>query len=117
MDLLNEHNGHWKATENDVLKYAIKKEFKSSNITGTGQKIKAILPFSNGEYYEEYLVNSDYLDTAFNKHNMKPELNCSFSNLLDKFKNAKPDIHNTLSTGDKKMLSLYYYYSYCKIKK
>jgi hypothetical protein len=39
-------------------KYSIKRLYESKDLELAGQKIGVLLPFSNGEYYEEYLVNT-----------------------------------------------------------
>ena len=53
--------------ENGVLKHSIKRLYESDDFACYGQKIGIILPFSNGEYYEEYLVNIKYLEELFER--------------------------------------------------
>lgn len=56
--------GDYNIYEGEVLKYSIKKKFQSSSLE-IGQKIDVILPFTNGEYYEENLVNINFLIDQF----------------------------------------------------
>jgi len=55
----------WKSYEHDVLKYEIKRGFEEDELTDAGQKISVLLPFSNGELYDEYLVNTDFVTKMF----------------------------------------------------
>ena len=99
----------WNSYENNNLKFSIKKLFKSENLANNGQKIDVLLPFSNNEYYTEYLVNLDYVSNVFNQSNFTTEISLSFSTLLDEFKNRNSKVYNNLSKSDKEFINLYQY--------
>ena len=54
-------SGRWDKYTNDTLMYSIKKMYTGNAFTGLNQKIGVLLPFSDGQYYTEYLVNTDLL--------------------------------------------------------
>ena len=99
----------WNSYENNHLKFSIKKLFKSDNLANNGQKIDVLLPFSNNEYYTEYLVNIDYVSNVFNQLNFTTEISLSFSTLLDEFKTRNNKVYNNLSKSDKEFINLYQY--------
>lgn len=98
----------WTIYENEVKKYSIKKMYSSDKLELFGQKIGVILPFSKGEYYEEYLVNTDNLINEFIKHGYKKEVD---DNIQEKtirdFRLLNPSVAAQLSPDDKTYLSLY----------
>ena len=81
-----------------------------------GQKIDVLLPFSNDNYYTEYLVNIDYIADAFKEHNIILESDQSFSEYLDVFKKENKKVYDLLDNNDKKYVSLYHYYCLYKRK-
>ena len=104
---LLENSDIWNLYENNNLKYSIKKLYKSKKFENTGQKIDVLLPFSNGTYYTEYLMNLDYILNIFDKNNLLPEVSLPFNNLLDEFKTKNNKIYNQLSESDKEYIGLY----------
>ena len=78
-------------------------------MANNGQKIDVLLPFSNNEYYTEYLVNIDYVSNVFNQLNFTTEISLSFSTLLDEFKTRNNKVYNNLSNSDKEFINLYQY--------
>jgi SAM-dependent methyltransferase len=107
-DLLRDMDS-WDIFENNKLKYSIQKNYKSTTITELSQKINVLLPFSNNQYYEEYLVNIDYLIDLFNQNNIKCIKNDSFGTLLNTFKKENKTVYDQLTTNDKEYISLYHY--------
>lgn len=99
VDLLSK--GDWNAREGTVLKYSIKKAYKENKIL-LGQKINVLLPFTNGEYYEESLVNVKLLNDTFCENGFAVNSVRSFESFIPSFKDK-----NTLSVDDKKFVSLY----------
>jgi len=97
----------WNSYENNNLKYSIKKLYKSDNLTNYGQKIDVLLPFSNNEYYTEYLMNISNILNIFNMSNFTTEISLSFDTLLDNFKHANEKVYNELSKSDKEFIGLY----------
>ena len=78
-------------------------------MANNGQKIDVLLPFSNNEYYTEYLVTIDYVSNVFNQLNFTTEISLSFSTLLDEFKTRNNKVYNSLSKSDKEFINLYQY--------
>lgn len=99
--------GTWTIYEDSIIKYSIKKLYSSDKLEQFGQKIGVVLPFSKGEYYEEYLVNTNHVIKMFNdngytllsKSNINPTV-------IDNFKLDNPSA-SKLSNDDKTYLSLY----------
>jgi SAM-dependent methyltransferase len=104
--LLNLHNGRWKT---DDGKYDIIKDYVGDSLLPIGQKIKAILPFSNKQYYTEYLVNIEFISKEFSKYGITLEVNESY---LDYYK--KYDKKDLLTKDDLIFIGLYKYYSFYK---
>lgn len=93
----------WEHLENNELKYSIKPLYKSNTLEPFGQKVKLILPFSKGEYYEEYLVNLLMVQSMMEDNGFFKEVIGSFSNF-----------ENKLSQDEKTFVNLY---SYCVFRK
>lgn len=78
--------------DNDVWgddKYNIRKLYSQTKFTGINQKIELLLPFSNGKYYEEYLVNLQLLKRTFKKYKLIPESSNNLTIFMDKYLNNK----------------------------
>ena len=88
--------------------YSIK--FKSN------QKIDILLPFTDGKYYVETLINIEQLNTELNKRHIKLISDGSFGDFLSKFSEYNTQIFNLMSSDDKEFCSLYHYYIYRKFK-
>ena len=71
--------------ENSEPKYSIKKIYSSETLEVCGQKIGVLLPFSNGEYYEEYLVNTKTIIREFKDNGFQLIENTSISSKLQEF--------------------------------
>lgn len=92
-------------TSVDKLKYSIKPLYDSSEeLANYGQKVKLILPFSKGEYYEENLVNLEWVSKLMQDNGFNKETVGSFSNLFSSYK-----IIENLSDDDKVFSGLYSY--------
>lgn len=89
-------NEDWEYKEDTILKYSIRKKFKPNEEFTFGQKINIILPFSNGEHYEECLVNNDKIHDEFKKAKFGSAQEVMFS-----------DIKAELSPEDRKFVNLY----------
>ena len=100
--------------EEDVLKYSIKKLYKSDKFSDYGQKIGVIHPFSQGKYYEENLVNIDNLISKFENKKYEVRQNASFANWINKFEAFNPKISGELKEADYKYIGLYQYISLWK---
>lgn len=98
-DLLENSNGEYTAHEEEVLKYNIKREYKSNSLQ-FGQKINVLLPFSNGQYYEETLVPIELVIELFKKMNYSLVLCKSFTSF-------SKEVDIKLPAIDKEFISLY----------
>jgi SAM-dependent methyltransferase len=96
------------------IKYSIKKLYQSDILTEFGQKISVIHPFSQGNYYEEHLVNIDHVISCFQKKGFEVRQNSSFLNWLNKFKAFNPKVSSELDSSDTKYAGLYQYVSLWK---
>jgi hypothetical protein len=98
----------WSSYEDCVLKYSIKKMYSSNMLENMGQKIEVIHPFSRGNYYEEYLINIDFLINEFSKYNYKVTVNNNISNkIINSFKSSNSNMAIKLTKNDELYLSLY----------
>ncbi len=90
------------STVNNKLKYSIIPIENS-------ERVKLILPFSNGNYYEEDLLNLSTIEDYMTSNGFVKESVGSFSNLFEKYKNL-----DNLSEDDKVFSGLYSYNIYRK---
>jgi len=109
-DLLNENNGEWMA----LPRYSIKSAYKNNQLIHAGQKIQVLLPFSREEYYDEYLVNIEFLEKEFAKYNMTLENSRGYAEWLDDYKTVNARGYNDLDDIDKKYIGLYHAYYFYK---
>lgn len=110
--LLNENKGEWKSSKPN--KFHIKKEFKEDILNPLGQQISVLLPFSDNKYYTEYLVNINYLEREFIKHDMVLETAQSFGEYQMLFEKLNKKMYNMMDDDDKLYTSLYHYYGFYK---
>ena len=66
-----------------------------------------LLPFSNGEYYREYLVNTTFFISEFTRRGFRLVTLKSFDKYEDDFAARNPEKSLQLSADDKKYLWLY----------
>jgi hypothetical protein len=118
-DLIGE-DSEWNSYMDDSkqeLKYSIKKLYRSATFTGSNQKIDVLLPFSNGTYYSENLINISSFKQACKKKHITMLASNSFNSYLDKFKDTNPQLYKLLTPSDIKYVSLYKYYIFHKTSK
>ena len=89
-------------------KFSIKKEY-DSDVFKTGLKISVIHPFSNREYYTEYLVDLHRIAMEFKKHGYLVVKSGQFTDFLDEFKQHMPDWYDQLDSADKTYSGYYNY--------
>ena len=65
--------------------HKIVKKYHLNELTDFGQKIGVLLPFSNGQYYEEYLVNTKTTIREFKDNGFQLLENTSISSKLQEF--------------------------------
>lgn len=102
-----QENQDWTIYENDIVKYSIKKLYSSEILENNGQKIGVLLPFSRGEYYEEYLVNTEYLTSVLATYKFTRTSKKQADSILKEFKLKNPAVYNMLTPDDITYLSLY----------
>jgi len=105
---LLEEGGIWNRHEGGQLKYSIKR------VPGGTNRISVIHPFSEGEYYDEYIVDVENVLGAFEKAGYIVQQNGSFGDWLHKFQQFNARMFNEMSTDDKLYTSLYQYVSVWK---
>ncbi len=93
--------------DGSVLQYSLKRMYKGDTLTAAGQKIGVLLPFSNGKYYEEYLVNVRALETEFHARGFKTVIITPMSKYFDTFQAHNPNVASELTADDRKYVSLY----------
>ncbi len=95
----------WEVREN-VIKYAIKKEFVGDKLTPAGQMISVKLPFSD-EMYKEPLCNVDVVIAEAKKLKLELEVNSSMTEYLEGFTRVNASLADRLTPDDKKYISLH----------
>lgn len=112
---LSEHSPRAeKADENDILaakKFSIRKDYDGA-FKPYGLKIGVVHPFSAGEYYEEGLLDLNWVLEAFRSRGWVVLQNSSFGDWLDRYQSFEKRI--PLDRSDKVYTSLY---SYCSVSK
>jgi hypothetical protein len=96
----------WETRENNVLKYAIKKDYKADKLTPCGQMISVLLPFSD-EMYQEPLCNVDTVITEAHRIGFEVEVNQSMSAYLDQFASADRSLRAMLTPDDLTYIELH----------
>ena len=89
--------------------YHVIKKYKSKELENVGQQISIKLPFSQGRYYDEYLVNTEYMEAVFKKRGF---ILTSKASLLELERIVK--VH--LSPSERQFMSLHVYMVYMKKK-
>ena len=114
--LKNSDEPYERRVDNKLI-YSIKKKYTETEFTGINQKIDVLLPFSDGNYYTEYLINDDLLSEELAKKKIILINEDSFDIYLDKFKENKPHFHKSLTEIDREFISLYSFYIFHKPNK
>ena len=104
----------WERRVDDQLLYSIKKKYTGAEFTGNNQQIDVLLPFSNGQYYTEYLIDVALLKQELEKKKITLVNENSFGTCLDEFKHTKPHFYKSLTDIDKEFVSLYHFYVFQK---
>ena len=109
-NLLAENNGEWICYHDEVVKFRLKANYKSSIFSGFNQTISVKLPFSGDEMYEEPLVSIDNINEAFTKSGFKVIETGSILDIVeDEMRNEAKNLYSKLDEGDKKYLDLYHF--------
>jgi hypothetical protein len=102
-DCLNRYDPH----SNTVLKNSIKKMYSDNILLPAGQKIGVLLPFSHGEYYEEYLVNTSALIDMFESKGFTSSNVIPVVDKFDEFKFERNNIYKQLTDDDRWYLNFF----------
>ncbi len=97
----------WDAREGEALKYSIRRLYTGQELAPTGQRIGVLLPFSSGQYYDEYLVNIEYLTSLFVERGFRRASFVALDAFLSEFGTREPGLAHQLTTADKQYLGLY----------
>jgi len=116
-NLLEENKGEWKSEIKN--KFHIKKKYKNKIFQPVGQQIDVLLPFSNGTYYTEYLININYISAEFEKFGLILETNQSFEEYQASYSGQrnKKNPNKIMDSDDLLYTSLYNYYGFYKTAK
>ena len=88
-------------------KYSLKRLYSSNKLEATGQRIGVLLPFSDGRYYEEFLVNTKVLTAEFAARGFSRTASASVTESIPDFESRNRAVAGLLTEGDRKWLSLY----------
>lgn len=114
IQLLNENSGNWTIKVGNEVQYSIRKQYDVSFLDNIGQKIEVLLPFSKSAYYQEYLVNIDYIAEEFAANNMSLEIDQGFADYLDDYRKTNRKNHESMTAADIRYVSNYHYYCFYK---
>lgn len=112
-DILSETEEYTKI-EDGNKKYSIIKRYNTNEFTNLNNKIDVLLPFSNNEYYTEYLINIELLKSALHTKGINLMIESSFSEYISLFKKEKPEFYNKLNDDDKEYIDLHNFYLFHK---
>jgi len=93
--------------DDSVTKFSIKRMYTSNQFMDVGQKIGMILPFSDQKYYEEYLVNVDFVVGTFRDLGYTVVLNKGFEYWLDMAAIENSNMFSNLTDTDKSYTKLH----------
>ena len=99
--------GAWDAREGEALKYSIRRLYSGQELAPSGQRIGVLLPFSSGQYYDEYLVNVEYLTKLFVERGFRRASFVTLDAFLSEFGTREPSLAHQLTAADKRYLGLY----------
>ena len=88
-------------------KYSLKRLYASETLEATGQRIGVLLPFSDGQYYEEFLVNTKVLIAEFAARGFSCAVEAGVLNSLPNFEAHNRAQARLLTDGDRRWLALY----------
>jgi hypothetical protein len=88
-------------------KYSLKRLYSGETLEGAGQRIGVLLPFSEGRYYEEFLVNTKVLTAEFAARGFRLTARTSVAKSIPDFAARHRALAGLLTEGDRKWLGLY----------
>jgi hypothetical protein len=88
-------------------KYSLKRLYSGETLEGAGQRIGVLLPFSEGRYYEEFLVNTKSLTAEFAARGFSLTARTSVAKSIPDFEARNRALAGLLTEGDRKWLAFY----------
>ncbi len=101
------HNAAEPQDSPQIRKYSLRRDYSSSELEDTGQQVGVLLPFSNGDYYTESLVNPRAVSREFAARGFKQTAFTSVADSFDAFAEHNRAVSAGLTPGDKQYLALY----------
>lgn len=96
----------WELREGEAVKYSIRRLYASDTLEAAGQKIGVLLPFSGGQYYEEFLVNTAALTAAFADAGFVLAEKTGLASLLPDFEVRNRTVAAELTKADRRYIEL-----------
>lgn len=90
-----------------IRKYSLKRLYSSDALADAGQRIGVLLPFSSGQYYEEFLVNTKKLTAEFISRGFSIIDSTKITKNIPDFEARNRVLASDLTEGDKQWLSFY----------
>ena len=97
----------WDSREGGALKFSVRRQYSQNTLTVAGQEIGVLLPFSNGEYYTEYLSNFDEIVKVFSARGFKLHSRRSLWEAYQAGFRSQRNHYNALTEGDREWLGLF----------
>lgn len=101
-----EYSKSWDIYEGEVLKYSLRKLYKSASFAH-GQQIAVKLPFTGENYYEEPLMDTQLIVKEFEAVGFEYEIFNPFGDYLSQFELANAPMFKNMTPDDKKYVNLY----------
>ena len=104
-----EYGESWSLYQDGALKNSIRRKFNEKKLMPAGQQIDVLLPFSKGEYYSEFLINTKSLISELNSRGFTVEGDSAQSVIssLSDFEIQKPETFSNLTKEDFEYLKLF----------
>lgn len=99
--------GTWELREEDALKFALRRDYSAGALAPAGQHIGVLLPFSDGHFYDECLVNVSAFTTAFTARGFRHTATRGFDLYFGDFAARNLSLAERLSDADHQYLRLY----------
>jgi hypothetical protein len=98
--------GSWDVHEDGALKFSLRRLYSGAALEAAGQRIGVLLPFSDGGYYEEFLVNPAALGAELGARGFsRVPTAANAAAAIPEFEARNHQL--TLTEGDRRWLSLY----------
>jgi hypothetical protein len=90
-----------------VRKYSMRRNYASKTLEAAGQRIGVLLPFSDGQYYEECLVNVGALSKVLAARGFGAPVQRPIVDSIDEFAAQNRPLAAELTAADREWLGLY----------